>query len=151
MHVARLRRKLADYYRTDGASAPIILDLPKRGFKVVFEDRAASAPAAEQALPPVLGAVPGRAVRTRAIAALIGFAAIAAGTVYLVTERPRTSLGESRAPITHTPGLYGKGRHSISFGQTGINCDGGRAGRDIPGAGAHAGLEDASGLNRRAL
>jgi len=48
MHVARLRQKLAEYYRTDGLSDPILLDLPKGGFKVTFEARptAAAAPSA---------------------------------------------------------------------------------------------------------
>ena len=40
MHVARLRQKLAEYYRTDGAADPIIMDLPKGGFKMTqFEAR----------------------------------------------------------------------------------------------------------------
>lgn len=39
MHVARLRQKLADYYHTDGAVDPILVDLPKGGFKVVFAER----------------------------------------------------------------------------------------------------------------
>lgn len=39
MHVARLRQKLAEYYRTEGVDDPIIVDLPKGGFKVTFEPR----------------------------------------------------------------------------------------------------------------
>src|SRR6202035_4540080 len=39
MHVARLRQKLAEYYRTEGAQDPIMVDLPKGGFKVTFESR----------------------------------------------------------------------------------------------------------------
>jgi hypothetical protein len=39
MHVARLRQKLAEYYRTDGADDPIIVDLPKGGFKMTFDPR----------------------------------------------------------------------------------------------------------------
>lgn len=39
MHVARLRQKLADYYRTEGADDPVIVDLPKGGFKLTFEQR----------------------------------------------------------------------------------------------------------------
>jgi hypothetical protein len=42
MHVARLRQKLAEYYRTEGADDPVIVDLPKGGFKMTFEPRAAS-------------------------------------------------------------------------------------------------------------
>ena len=39
MHVARLRQKLAEYYRTEGADDPILVDLPKGSFKVTFEPR----------------------------------------------------------------------------------------------------------------
>ena len=39
MHVARLRQKLAEYYRLEGSDDPIIVDLPKGGFKVIFEPR----------------------------------------------------------------------------------------------------------------
>jgi hypothetical protein len=39
MHVARLRQKLGEYYRTEGAEDPIVVDLPKGGFKLIFEQR----------------------------------------------------------------------------------------------------------------
>lgn len=39
MHVGRLRQKLAEYYRTEGVDDPVIVDLPKGGFKVTFETR----------------------------------------------------------------------------------------------------------------
>jgi len=55
MHVARLRQKLAEYYRTEGNADPILLDLPKGGFKMVFEPRPAlaSSPEPEAAPAPV--------------------------------------------------------------------------------------------------
>ncbi len=40
MQVARLRQKLSDYYRTEGVDDPILVDMPKGGFKVIFEQRA---------------------------------------------------------------------------------------------------------------
>jgi hypothetical protein len=43
MHVARLRQKLSDYYRTEGVDDPIFVDLPKGGFRVTFEPRAVAA------------------------------------------------------------------------------------------------------------
>src|ERR1700689_5587937 len=46
MHTARLRQKLAEYYRTEGIDDPVIIDLPKGGFKVTFEPR-------QQAVQPV--------------------------------------------------------------------------------------------------
>ncbi|MDP9053193.1 MAG: hypothetical protein M3N93_02660 [Acidobacteriota bacterium] len=41
MQVGRIRQKLAEYYRTEGAEDPVIVDLPKGGFRVVFEPRKA--------------------------------------------------------------------------------------------------------------
>ncbi len=51
MHVARLRQKLAEYYRTEGLGDPVIVEVPKGGFKVTFEQR-------EIAPEPVAAAVP---------------------------------------------------------------------------------------------
>jgi hypothetical protein len=44
MHVGRLRQKLAEYYRTEGAGDAVIVDLPKGGFKMTFEPRPAAEP-----------------------------------------------------------------------------------------------------------
>src|SRR5579863_5707565 len=55
MHVARLRQKLADYYRTEGVNDAVIVDVPKGGFRVTFETREippVAASAAEEAPPP---------------------------------------------------------------------------------------------------
>jgi hypothetical protein len=41
MQVGRLRLKLAEYYRTEGLEDPVVVDLPKGGFRVVFEPRKA--------------------------------------------------------------------------------------------------------------
>jgi len=40
MHMARLRQKLTEYYRSEGVDDAVIVDLPKGGFKVTFEARA---------------------------------------------------------------------------------------------------------------
>lgn len=37
MHIARLRQKLAEYYRTEGLADPIVIGLPKGGFRLTFE------------------------------------------------------------------------------------------------------------------
>lgn len=52
MHVGRLRQKIAEYYRTEGAEDPIVIELPKGGFRVTFEPRAA-AEVAEVSMEPV--------------------------------------------------------------------------------------------------
>lgn len=54
MHVARLRQKLSEYYRTEGVDDPIIVDLPKGGFRVVFEPRPVEARAAPAVAAPVV-------------------------------------------------------------------------------------------------
>jgi hypothetical protein len=53
MHVARLRQKLAEYYRLEGAGDSIIVDLPKGGFKVTFEPRPA-APRLTEVVPAIV-------------------------------------------------------------------------------------------------
>src|SRR5215471_1258515 len=56
MHVARLRQKLAEYYRLEGGDDPIIVDLPKGGFKVTFEPRPPDPRSVE--VPPTILEVP---------------------------------------------------------------------------------------------
>jgi hypothetical protein len=55
MHLARLRQKLAEYYRTEGVDDPVLVDVPKGGFRVTFETREilsdAVAPAVPEAIP----------------------------------------------------------------------------------------------------
>src|ERR1700722_12447649 len=61
MHIARLRQKLADYYRTDGLGDAVIIDIPKGSFRVTFEarlmaeaPRAPEPPEAVAVMPPPL-------------------------------------------------------------------------------------------------
>src|SRR5579872_857586 len=39
MHVSRLRQKLIEYQRTEGANDPVVVELPKGGFGLTFESR----------------------------------------------------------------------------------------------------------------
>ena len=55
MHGARLRQKLAEYYRSEGTADTVTIDLPKGGFKLVFESRTNPRPPAET-LSPILPA-----------------------------------------------------------------------------------------------
>jgi hypothetical protein len=57
MHVGRLRQKLGEYYRTEGVDDPILVDLPKGGFKLTFEPREVRA---ETVPEPVTVGAPGR-------------------------------------------------------------------------------------------
>jgi hypothetical protein len=53
IQVGRLRQKLAEYYRTEGISDPLVVDLPKGRFRLVCEPRKMNPP-----LPPGLDAAP---------------------------------------------------------------------------------------------
>ena len=58
MHCARLRQKLADYYRTEGFNDPIVVDLPKGGFKLTFEPRREQLPLPEGLDAPIVDISP---------------------------------------------------------------------------------------------
>jgi hypothetical protein len=106
MQVARLRQKLAEYYRTEGADDPVVVDLPKGGFRVVFEPRK---PAFEQVQ------VPEPAVEERAISkwqhreivlavslgvAISALAVAAFLALHFQREAARATSGEPAVPWT---------------------------------------------------
>jgi hypothetical protein len=84
--VARLRQKLADYYNTEGANDPILVDLPKGGFKMNFEER----PPAPEARPAERTPV-GWHLREKVLAAALVFAV--AGAVFFIVR----SIGAKRS------------------------------------------------------
>jgi len=102
MHVGRLRQKVAEYYRTEGASDPIIVDLPKGGFKVTFETR----PVLAEDQPPA----PWSHRRERILAACLAAAIICGGYFGIrlwLLERGQSPLSASsfRAAPAWTPEL----------------------------------------------
>jgi hypothetical protein len=103
MQVARLRQKLTEYYRTEGIEDPVIVDLPKGGFKVTFEPRPAVA-AFEQI--PVPQAVPAEAPsgwrsRELVLAAGLAVAVICAGFFgFRYAAAEKTAAAEAIAPLT---------------------------------------------------
>ena len=84
MHVARLRQKLAEYYRTEGADDPVIVELPKGGFRVVFETREV------RPAPETVSAEPGRRGISWHELALAGALIIAAAVAYYNYNRLQT-------------------------------------------------------------
>jgi hypothetical protein len=86
MQVARLRQKLAEYYRTEGVDDPIVVDLPKGGFRVVFEPRKA---AFEQVPLPdtVMEEIPARGWRPREIVLVICLVIAVVGLVFLAKRK----------------------------------------------------------------
>lgn len=103
MHVGRLRQKLAEYYRTEGAADPIIVDVPKGGFRVTFEPRpeapAPSEPAAVPARPRI------HYWLEAGLAA--GLVVAAAAALYFGTRlsQVRQETVQAPLPVTWTPEL----------------------------------------------
>jgi hypothetical protein len=79
MHVGRLRQKLAEYYRSEGVDDPIVVNVPKGGFKVTFETRATRPEPVATAVPAVAGANPDQNKRVEVVlGALLAIAAACA-------------------------------------------------------------------------
>ena len=58
IQMGRLRQRLAEYYRTEGKSDPMIVDLPKGRFRLTFVQRSGVAASAEESILPPSAAVP---------------------------------------------------------------------------------------------
>ena len=101
MQVGRLRQKLAEYYRTEGVDDPIVVDLPKGGFRVVFEEP--RKPAFEQVSLPdtVVEEASTAGWRRREIALAVCLAVAVAGLAFLVIRgRQTAAVGEAVVPWT---------------------------------------------------
>ena len=104
MHVARLRQKLAEYYRTEGVDDPIFVDLPKGGFRVTFEPRTvavAPEPEAVEEAPRTAGRPTRYWIEVFLVAALL----IAVGAaLYFGTKLWEVQTAETKA-VEWTPEL----------------------------------------------
>lgn len=106
MHVGRLRQKLAEYYRSEGMEDPIIVDLPKGGFKVVFESRQTEPrPSGPAALVADVSRSPFRRYRTEIVLAAACVIAIGLAAFFAIRlwRAERTSAIPS--PAAWTPEL----------------------------------------------
>ena len=103
MHVARLRQKLAEYYRMEGAGDPVIVDLPKGGFKMTFEPKPPERRLGET---PAIVEVPRpRYRRERILAAACGVAVTCAVLLAAALWRFERALPPQTAPPAWTPEL----------------------------------------------
>lgn len=93
MQVGRLRQKLAEYYRTEGVEDPIVVDLPKGGFQVVFEPRKAVFEQVVIEEPP-----PARGWRWREVVLAVCLVVALAAIALLATRK--TPAGEPVVPWT---------------------------------------------------
>ncbi len=100
MHVGRLRQKLTEYYRTDGAEDPIVVDLPKGGFALTFTPRPVPVEPAVVPPPP-----PARTVSHREItlAALLVAALVIAGYFALRLIRVQQTGSSTTAALAVQP------------------------------------------------
>jgi hypothetical protein len=89
MHTARLRQKLAEYYRTEGVDDPVVVDMPKGGFRVTFEPRRRMAVSAPVPVPVEIRE-PARGWRRREIV-LVSALAIAIGCAIFFMARLRSA------------------------------------------------------------
>ncbi len=104
MHLVRLRQKLAEYYTTEGASEPIVVDIPKGGFKVRFEPRAVTFTPPPPPVEPVAEAQTRRwATRELIFAAVL--AVTLTSTVLLATQFVHSRQTEVSASTEWTPAL----------------------------------------------
>jgi hypothetical protein len=96
IQVGRLRSKIQEYFRTEGAADPVVFELPKRGYRVVFHEREviqpASALATDAPPPPPASRNWTRDVRILRLACLsLALAAAAASLGLCYTAYRRTS------------------------------------------------------------
>lgn len=93
MHTARLRQKLAEYYRTEGIDDPIVVNMPKGGFRVTFEPRPRLSPPAPLPVPIEIRE-PVRGWRRREII-LVSALAVAIGcAMFFMTRLWRVEQGD---------------------------------------------------------
>lgn len=85
LQASRLRQKIAQYYQTEGEADRVLVDLPKGGFKVVFQPRIAQSAAAATA----------RARRWRLAAALLGIALAVVSAFAIASFRAR-AVGDAK-------------------------------------------------------
>ncbi|HVZ18696.1 MAG TPA: hypothetical protein VG897_16370 [Terriglobales bacterium] len=93
IQTGRLRLKLEEYFRTEGASAPVIFELPKGGFKIVFRRRTKIPPEPVQTAPASAPWTRDASILRRVCLALaIGLlAATAAASYAFLSRRPYVS------------------------------------------------------------
>ena len=102
MHVARLRQKLAEYYRTEGVEDPIFVDLPKGGFRVTFEPRAVAPLPDEEA---AAAAPQGRTGRYWLEVVLVAALLVAFGTALYFANRLWSLQTPETVAVEMTPEL----------------------------------------------
>ena len=96
VHAGRLRKRLAEYYSTNGAADPVVIEVPKGGYIPTFRRRTGFDPQAK--LPPSLqsndvgaeenGESPSQTLLSKALAAVLGIALLGLLFAQLTAPEP---------------------------------------------------------------
>jgi hypothetical protein len=104
MHMARLRQKLGEYYRTEGVADAVIVDIPKGAFKVTFDEKpVAPLPAAET--PAAVPVLPPPSYKIELLLGGLLLAAVAAASYFGLRLREVEHTTRMSVPATWTPEL----------------------------------------------
>jgi hypothetical protein len=95
LQMGRLRQKLAVYYQSEANGDPVLVNLPKGGFKLVFESNEAPAPPAAEAAP---SGSPKKMMILTAVLAGMAIWAIAATVVAVRASRQVATVAGSWSP-----------------------------------------------------
>jgi hypothetical protein len=98
MHVARLRQKLAEYYRTEGVNDPVIVELPKGGFRVTFEQRELPPDPPAEAPPTPAARVQSRLANVKILSGLLAGTAVCAVVLGIQVWRLQHATPDTAAP-----------------------------------------------------
>src|SRR5580658_10261943 len=98
MQVGRLRQRLAEYYRTEGVDDTIVVDLPKGGFRVVFEQVPVPDTTVEKP-----EEVPAGRWNPREIGLAVCLALAVAGLVFFAARSRKTNATAGEPAVPWTP------------------------------------------------
>ncbi len=145
MHMARLRQKLAEYYRTEGVDDPVIVDLPKGGFKVTF-DLKPPPPEPEPSLPAAIPLPPPRkSYQWELVLAALLVAAIVVASYFGLRLRQVEQTTHMTVPTTWTPELRELWAPLIAQDRPLVVCLATEARADVKSAPSVTGLATANG------
>lgn len=144
--VGRLRQKLAEYNRTEGTEDPIIVDLPKGGFRITFEPRTdlaqtpPAAPAQNPAPAPDGATARRRGLTRREIFLAAGLVLALAAAIYFASRSRRdnalsNTLANGDVPLSLTPELQEIWAPLFSSNRPLIVCISTPMGATVPGSG----------------
>lgn len=144
MHMARLRQKLGEYYRTEGVEDSVIVDVPKGGFKVTF-DLKPLPPEPEPPPPAAIPLPPPKSYLWELVLAGLLVAAIAVASYFGLRLRQVEQTTNLTVPSTWTPELRELWAPLIAQDRPLVVCLATEARADVKSAPSVTGLATANG------